>query len=176
MEEVTFFQVRMKQWQLVWLYCIQLFWLVSIVWIIGQSELYILDALFLKHAAIFSIYFFAYLMMPLFLEAPVHFLSFQIGHILKFLIIEIQKHYFLQAWDYSHAHSSQFFLFLLFCVLPLYENFWKTLPLKTSRSFPYDVHFLMLSSWVPKPFKLVFWVLFQLYPTVTWHLKHLQNI
>lgn len=59
-------------------------------------------------------------MIALFLEAPVHFPSF---HIPKSLIIEVPKHCFLQAWDYYDAHSSQFLLFLLFCILfPLYEN------------------------------------------------------
>lgn len=152
---------------------------VSVVRIIDRSELYILTVFFVKHAVIFSVNFFAYLMLPLFLEAPVHFLSFRICCILKSLIIEIQKHYFLQAWDYSHAHSSQFLLFLLFCVLfLLYENFWKTLlSPKTSRTYFFRwCAILMLSSWLPKPFKLFLWALFQLYPKVTWHPKHPQNI
>lgn len=101
---------------------------VCVIWIIGQSELCILCVFFVKHAVIFSIYFFAYLMLPLFLEAPVRFLSFHTCHILKSLVLLYFNNYFLQAWDYSHAHSSQFLLSLLLCLLlPLYENFWKTL-------------------------------------------------
>lgn len=53
-------------------------------------------------------------MIPFFLEAPVHSLSF---HSLKSLITEVLKHRFLQAWEYYDAHSSEFLLFMLFCIL-----------------------------------------------------------
>lgn len=109
-------------------------------------------------------------MLSLLLEAPVHFLSFRICHILKSLITEVQKHCFLQAWDYYHAHSSQFLLFLSFCILlPLHGNFWKNLlSPKTAKSyFSRWCAILMYSSWVPKCFKLVFWALLRFIPK--WH-------